>query len=129
MSRVVHFEIHAADPQAAADFYRAVFGWTIERWGEMEYWTVTTGAEGTPGINGGILPRRGPALEVGAPINGSVVTVQVDSLTDTLATALAHGATEALPRMPIPGVGWLAYILDLDHNVVGVMEPDPTATA
>jgi hypothetical protein len=42
-------------------FYRSVFGWKIERWGEMPYWMVTTGPDGEPGINGGILPRRDPA--------------------------------------------------------------------
>lgn len=62
-------------------------------------------------------------------MNGSVVTVQVDSLDATLAAATAHGAEQALPRMPVPGVGWLAYVRDPDGNVVGVLEPDPTATA
>ena len=27
MNRVVHFEIHAADPERAARFYGEVFGW------------------------------------------------------------------------------------------------------
>ena len=29
--RPVHFEIHAADPERCASFYRDVFGWEIER--------------------------------------------------------------------------------------------------
>jgi uncharacterized protein len=32
MNRVVHFEIHAADPERAAAFYRKVFDWNIKEW-------------------------------------------------------------------------------------------------
>lgn len=32
MNRVVHFEIHAADPERAAAFYRAVFDWDVKEW-------------------------------------------------------------------------------------------------
>ncbi len=58
MPRPVHFEIHADDPERAAAFYRSVFDWEIEKWeGPREYWLVTTGPEGTPGINGGLMKR------------------------------------------------------------------------
>jgi predicted enzyme related to lactoylglutathione lyase len=50
MARIIHFEIPAADPERAAAFYKKVFDWQIEKWpGPMEYWMVTTGAEGSPG--------------------------------------------------------------------------------
>ena len=53
MPRVVHFEIHADDPQRAANFYQNVFGWQINKWeGPEDYWLVTTGADNEPGING-----------------------------------------------------------------------------
>src|SRR5439155_2181220 len=43
MSRVIHFEIPASDPERASAFYQKVFGWKIEKWpGPMEYWLVTT---------------------------------------------------------------------------------------
>ncbi|MFY9710328.1 MAG: VOC family protein, partial [Candidatus Cybelea sp.] len=71
MARVNHFEIHSADPQAAAKFYTDVFGWKISKWdGPMDYWLVSTG-EG-PGIDGGIVPRRGAAPDSGAAVNGYV---------------------------------------------------------
>ena len=69
MNRVIHFEIHASDPERTAAFYRAVFDWDIverripgvELPPEHRYWLVTTGADAERGINGGILVRRGPA--------------------------------------------------------------------
>ena len=61
MGRVVHFEIHADEPDRAASYYRELFGWRIEKWnGPMEYWMVFTGADGTPGINGGLMKRPHP---------------------------------------------------------------------
>ena len=45
----------------------------------------------------------------------------------TLATALGAGATMALTKMPVPGVGWLAYIHDPEGNILGLMQNDPGA--
>ena len=32
MTRVVHFEIGARDPEQSATFYEGVFGWSFEKW-------------------------------------------------------------------------------------------------
>jgi catechol 2,3-dioxygenase-like lactoylglutathione lyase family enzyme len=51
MGRGIHFELNADDPERAAQFYRRVFGWTIDKWdGPEDYWLVTTGPESEPGI-------------------------------------------------------------------------------
>jgi uncharacterized protein len=125
VGRPVHFEIHASDPEALVSFYSTVFGWTVTRWGEEAYWLADTGAG--PGINGAVLPRRGDPPAVGAPVNGMVVTIDVPDLDAALEAAYAAGATEALPRMPVPGVGWLAYVQDPDHNLIGILQADETA--
>ena len=126
MNRVVHFEIHAGDPARAIAFYEKLFGWTIAPWGPPGlYWSVTTGPEGVPGINGGIVPRRG-AID-GAAVLAYVCTVQVESVDDAMARALSLGGSVALPKMPIPGMGWLAYFKDTEGNIVGVMNEDPSA--
>lgn len=135
MNRVVHFEIHAADPERAATFYRNVFGWEIQEWivpgvempDENRYWLVTTGAENEPGINGSILFRRGPAPTDGQAVNAFICTIDVPSLDDALNKALASGAQLAVPKMPIKGVGWLAYCKDTEGNIFGMMESDEKA--
>lgn len=135
MNRVVHFEIHAADPERAAKFYRDVFGWTITEWTipgvelppENRYWLVATGPDKQPGINGGIVVRRGAPPAEGQPVNAYVCTMGVASLDETVARALSSGATLALPKMPIKGVGWLAYCKDTEGNIFGMMQDDPGA--
>jgi predicted enzyme related to lactoylglutathione lyase len=32
VARVVHFDINAADPERAVNFYQQVFGWQITKW-------------------------------------------------------------------------------------------------
>ena len=60
MPRVIHFEIHADQPDRAIAFYTGLFGWQFDRFnGDTPYWICTTGAPGVPGIDGGLVQRRG----------------------------------------------------------------------
>lgn len=127
---VVHFEIHASEPQLLIDFYTQLFGWTFTQFGDMSYWAVDTGdgavGMNTPGrgINGGLTQRQGPAPQRGAPVNGSNFVVGVDGSVDELfQKGLALGGTEALPLTDMQGVGRVGYLLDPDGNVFGVISP------
>jgi len=127
MSRVMHFEIHASQPAALIDFYAGLFGWKFSRWGDVDYWLIETGPKDHPGIDGGLVPRRGNGPLPAQAVGSFVCTVQVDELDASLARGAALGATIAHPKMAVPGVGWLAYIHDPDGNLLGMMQPDPTA--
>ena len=128
MSRPIHFEIHAADPARAIGFYEKLFGWSFTRWdGPMPYWVVKTGAEGTPGIDGGLMPRQGPPPPSDCPVAAYVCTMDVDNLDLSVAKAGGLGAATALPKMAIPGIGWLAYMKDTEGNIFGMMQNDPEA--
>ena len=127
MARPVHFEIHAGDPERAAGFYRDVLGWQVDRWDDQDYWVIVTGPEDEPGINGGLLPRRGPAPEPGQAVTGNVVTTQVEDLDATMEKAHARGATTAVGKELMPGIGWLAYVHDPEGNLLGLLQPEPPA--
>ena len=121
MNRVIHFELPADNPERAVEFYKKAFGWKIEKWpGPTDYWLVTTGADGQPGINGGILKRHHPGA-------GTCNTVSVANLEEALASVTRNGGKNAVPRLPIPGVGYLAYCTDTEGNVFGVLQPDSNA--
>jgi predicted enzyme related to lactoylglutathione lyase len=121
MSRVIHFEIPANDPERTASFYKQAFGWKIEKWpGPMEYWMVYTGAEGTPGINGGLLRKQGPVVS-------TTNTIGVESV-DAAVTAVTNaGGKLVMAKTPIPTVGYFAYCQDPEGNLFGVMHADPNA--
>jgi uncharacterized protein len=121
MSRVIHFELAADDPERAIQFYEKVFGWKIQKWdGPQDYWLVTTGDPGTPGIDGAIM-RRDPNMH--AVVN----TLGVTSLDESLAKVTASGGTVVAPRMTIPGVGYFAYCQDTEGNTFGIMQSDAAA--
>jgi len=121
MARVVHFEIPADDPARAVKFYETVFGWKIQKWdGPENYWLALTGEEGQPGINGAITGRGEPTTVV-------VNTMDVASVDDSIAQVVANGGSVLMPKMPVPGVGYLAYFRDTEGNAFGMMQNDPNA--
>jgi predicted enzyme related to lactoylglutathione lyase len=116
----VRLRIFATDPDRARAFYAKVFGWSLPdgRW----YCSVITNGDdprlGTDGPAGFGADRSG---EVNIP------TVHVADLDATTAIALAAGAEVLVPRIPLPGVGWLVYLADTEGNLIGVMQDDPQA--
>lgn len=121
MSRVIHFEIPANDPEKLSDFYKKVFGWTFEKWGgPMEYWMVITGAEGQPGINGGFMRKQGP-------VTGTTNTIGVESVDESVKFIEKAGGKVVMAKTAIPTIGYFAYLQDPEGNIFGVMQPDPSA--
>ena len=126
MARVVHFEIHAKDPERAARFYREAFGWEIVTWGgPAEYRLVTTGPDREPGINGGIVRRQGTVD--GTAVIGFVCTIDVPDIGAAEENVVAAGGEQVLDRRAVPGVGWLSYFKDTEGNVLGALQADRTA--
>jgi predicted enzyme related to lactoylglutathione lyase len=125
MGRVIHFEIHAEDPDRAEGFYTRVFGWTAQRYGgPVDYRLLTTGGDDQPGINGAVLQRQGtdgPAD--GQPVNAFVCTIEVPSIEETEHAVVAAGGEQVVERMEVPGVGHLAYFKDPEGNVFGALQP------
>jgi hypothetical protein len=120
MSRVIHFEIPSNDPESLSGFYNKVFNWvTVKAPGPMEYWLTRTG-DGEPGIDGGFMRRHHPQQPMAN-------TISVDSVDSALEAVVANGGKIALPKMAIPGVGWLAYFHDPEGNIFGIMQADTSA--
>jgi len=122
MNRFTHFELAADDLEKTAAFYRDVFGWQIQKWeGPVDYWLVTTGDAGTPGINGGLMQTDGH-------FSGTVNTIEVDDIDAAIAKVLAHGGEIIFEKDVIPGVGYQAYFKDDSGIVVGLHQADPNAS-
>lgn len=126
MGGVAHFEIQVDDVERAKAFYGDVFGWTYAKFpgGDFEYWLINVGDQ-TQG--GGILPRNAPASPAGTCPTAFVCTMNVDSVDQSVQKALNAGGTLARPKNHIPGMGWVAYLLDPDGNQFGVFQADMSA--
>lgn len=119
-NRVVHFEIPCDNPEKTMSFFKEVFGWSFQQFGTETYWSVTTGDEKLPGINGGLMKKRDP----GQPVVNSIDVVNLDEYMLKIENA---GGTIVVPKMAIPTVGWLAYFKDPDGNIHGLYQNDPSA--
>lgn len=116
MSRVVHFEILADDPEKVAEFYKEALGWEVMTWdGPQAYWMVTTGDEKSPGINGAIMGKH---------FEQSVInTVQVESLEDAAAQIERCGGERVTEANEIPEAGIHSYFKDPAGTLFGVLQP------
>ncbi|MBL8219880.1 MAG: VOC family protein [Bryobacterales bacterium] len=120
-NRPIHFELGVVEPERAAKFYEAVFGWKATKWdGPMPYWMVTTGPDSEPGINGGMMIHQDAQPR-------TVNTIGVESVDDFAAKVIAAGGQVVVPKMGIPGIGWQAYCLDTEGNLFGIHQMDANA--
>lgn len=122
MSKVVHFEIPADDPDRAVAFYRDALGWEVSRFGEEPYWLVRGGADDEPGANGALLNRDGLH-------HSPVLIVAVEDIDQAVSRVQRHGGKVAQGKLPVPGVGWSAYVIDPEGNTIGLIQPDMGAPA
>ncbi len=112
MPRVCHFEIPVDDPEKSMAFYSRVFGWTFTKFGEENYWLVTTGPDSEPGINGGLM-KKNP----GQPPTNVIAVSDIDKSMQDVKDA---GGTIVLDKMEIPTVGYVAYFTDPDGIITGL---------
>ena len=122
MPKIVHFEIPVDDPDRAVTFYHDVLGWETTQYGDQPYWLVRAGAEGEPGADGALVGReelhRSP-----------VVIAGVADIDDTLSRAQKSGGEVLQAKLPIPGMGWSAYVRDPEGNTIGFFQQDSAAPA
>ena len=122
-NRVIHFEIQADDLKRAKAFYEQAFGWKIEQMQDtghdngMEYFIITTGEEGTPGINGGMYLRPKDKK-----IYTYDCTILVDNSDKAISDVKQNGGTINGEKMEIPKVGWFVGGMDSEGNKFGLMQ-------
>jgi hypothetical protein len=124
---VVHFEIPADEPERAIEFYKSLFGWNIQPFGDPPtYWlvsTVPTDETGMParrGVNGGLMKKMHPQQPFANYIS-------VEDVEEYAQKAVELGGQVALPKQAVPGMGWFSYVKDTEGNIIGLWENDPSA--
>ena len=126
MPRVIHFEIVADNPERAMKFYKEVFGWEFNKWdGPQDYWLVKTGDDSQPGINGGLTPKTNHGSgNTGGRITNSIDVPSIDEFSNKISM---EGGKVLSPKMPIPGVGYLAICEDTEGISFGIIQYDRNA--
>lgn len=122
MSKIVHFEIPVADPQRATAFYHDALGWEITRFGDEPYWLVRAGGDEEPGANGALVSR-------GDLHQSPILIAGVEDIDGVLSQVERCGGKVTQGKLPVPGMGWSAYIRDPEGNTIGLFQPDTDAAA
>ena len=117
MAKIVHFELPVDDGARAAAFYGEVLGWQVNRFGEEPYWLVQAGADDEPGANGALVGRDGTHPY-------PIVIAGVAELDHVLVLVRDNGGEVVQEKLPVPGVGWSAYVKDPEGNLLGLFQPE-----
>jgi predicted enzyme related to lactoylglutathione lyase len=112
MASVEHFEIPADDIARASIFYRTVFDFGFEPWGD-EMGMLRTGG----GIDGDLH------LRAAAPHPTVVITV--DRIEDTVTRVLQNGGEQVGEIQPLDESSRWVYIRDSEGNLIGLYDKIP----
>ena len=119
---IVWFEIPADDIARAKEFYRKLFGWTINPLpisAMPDYQHIDTGgADASP--DGGMLKRMHPAHTI-------TQYVLVPSVTKHMAKVEKLGGSICKPKTAVPGMGYFALCQDTENNTFALWEVNPKA--
>ena len=118
MSRVIHFDLSADNPERAAEFYKSVFNWKVSKWeGSVDYWLMQTGTDEEPGITGGVAGRIQPQ-------DTTAIVFDVESVDEAAKKVIDAGGEIREEKKVIPGVGYLITCRDTEGNTFGIMQTD-----
>ena len=110
-------DLGSPNPSAAADFYRNVFGWTIEADARPE-----AGGYAMCMLNGQPVAGLGPQMNPDLPPFWNVY-VTVTSADNTLGLVSSNGGTVVVPAMDVLDVGRMGILQDPGGSFISVWEP------
>jgi len=121
-----YFDLTVRDLGKARAFFEKVLGWRFEKFPmPYEYYRIHAGAEGEPGIDGGIGSVEDAPLSAGKPL--TLITVPVANLDEAVSLVRAGGGSIVEPKTPIPGVGWYATCAEPGGLLFGIIQADASA--
>ena len=116
MSRVIHFDLSADNPERATKFSRSVSNWKVnKRECPEDYWLIQTGTDGEPGVTSGVAGRI-------KPNDTTAVVFDVESVNKAAKKVLDSGGEIREEKKAIPGVGYLIMCKDTVGNTFGIMQ-------
>ena len=112
---VVRWQIVARDPEAVANFYTSLFGWSVNANNPLGYRELETHAG--RGIDGGVWP---------SPPEGHNLLqlfIETDDIDAQIAKATSLGARVLIPKQQLPDGEAMAILLDPAGLSFGLVMP------
>jgi uncharacterized protein len=125
MNGVVHFEIPADDMERARKFY-SLFGWDLQDY-PMPDGSKYIGVRTVPVDEATHMPKEAGAINGGMmqrseKVKAPVFAINVSSVDDYVSKVEAAGGKVVMPKTEMGGMGYYAYVMDTESNVIGLWE-------
>jgi predicted enzyme related to lactoylglutathione lyase len=120
-NNVTHFEIYGENLEALAEFYRDLFGWTIDQAPGVDYYMIKAAASNPTGVRGGLTLRPIPEPR------SWVHYVSVESLDEMTERLQRLGGTVLRSKTAVPKMAWYAVVADPEGNIFALWQSDPQA--
>jgi predicted enzyme related to lactoylglutathione lyase len=121
MPTICHFNVPAEDTEQAKKFYAELFGWKFEKYGPIEYYSITTKTlDDEEGFGGGLTKREQPQQTI-------TVYIEVQSMDKYIAKVKKLGGRVLFPKTAVPNIGYTAVCIDTENNAFGLWETDQNA--
>jgi uncharacterized protein len=121
MPTIVHFDVASEDPERAKKFYASLFGWKFDLVPEFQYNLIeTANLDGTPGVRGGLGKRMDSSQHITNYFGVKSIDAAMKQVADL-------GGKVISPKMPVPGMGYLANCIDTEGNAFGLWEESTAA--
>jgi len=121
MPNIQHFEFPAGNVGRARKFYKVVFGWEMEKWGNPEnpykdFWFVKTKDEnGNKGLSGGMMKRQSQEHKVTNYITANSIAEYMQKIEQA-------GGKIIVPKNRNPEYGYYEIYLDSEGNMFGLYQ-------
>ncbi len=122
MPTIVHFDVPADDVERARKFYAELFDWKFfAPPGFPDFYLVeTTDQDGRSSLGGGLGKR-------GSPDQGIMNYIGVPSIEEYGERIRLLGGRVLVPKMTVPGFGFMAVCTDTEGNRFGLWQEDRDA--
>lgn len=121
MATIVHFDVPAEDIERAKKFYASLFDFKYQMVPEFQYNLITTtNLDGIPGVGGGLGKRMAAEQRMMNYFGVKSIDASIQQVTKL-------GGKLTGPKMPVPGMGWLANCVDTEGNAFGLWEENTGA--
>ena len=116
--KIVHFELLAANPDRATEFWKGLFGWNVGA-SAMEGFDYRM-FQVSDDQGGAIYPAEDKAG------TGPIVYFDTDDIEASIAKVRELGG-QADDKQPVPTYGWFSACKDTEGNSFSLWQPDPNA--
>jgi uncharacterized protein len=97
-----------------------IYGWKVTWWaGSPGYWLISAGQN----------ERDVDDCRAGLPLaaDASLEVASTPAIDQFVATVKTRGGKVIVPKMTVPGKGWLVYCQDTEGTVFGIVQDDGAA--